>query len=310
MDTAQYIQDPEAYGYSAGLSRSVHLKTNSLLAAPLSDSSPKYPVLLFSHGKDATRFCCTFLMEHLASYGYIIFSIGHTFFNGVEVFPDGYRAVQDYFPNMPESESQDEGYRKFSEYIQQYTLDPLAEDTQFVLNQIERINRETGGFFQERLDLDRMGICGWSIGGVNAAQMCNRDRKLKAGINFDGTLNEIIAQQGVKKPFMLLKSEPQVPENPDDEFKKMVSRISQYESDFISHSTNVYRIIISGAKHINFSDQPLYNANATGSINAKRCHEIIAKLTKAFFDCYVLGNDEIDLGRLAEPYPAVRFTRY
>jgi dienelactone hydrolase len=215
--------------------------------------------------------------------------------------------VQDSFPKIPDSQSQDEGYQKFSEYIQQYTLDPLAEDTRFVLKQIERINRETGGFFHERFDLDKMGICGWSIGGVNAAQMCNWNERLKAGINFDGTLNGIIAQQGVKKPFMIMKSDPQIPENPGEEFIKMVEMIQKYESEFISHSINIYRIMISGAKHTNFSDKPFYDKNVSGSINAKRCYEIIARLTKAFFDCYVLGNDEIDLDKLTKLYPEIRF---
>ena len=164
---------------------------------------------------------------------------------------------------------------------------------------------ETGGFFQDRLDLDRMGICGWSIGGVNAAQMCNRLEQFKAGINFDGTFNGIIAQDGVEKPFMIMKSEPQIPENPDDEFKKMVTMIEKYESDFISHSEHIFRIIILGARHTNFSDQPLYDIDAAGSINTKRCHEIIMNLTKAFFDRYVLGKKDIDLNKLAESYPEI-----
>jgi hypothetical protein len=87
MEKADYIQNPEAYGNSANSSPILNLKTNSVLNASLSDASVRYPVILFSHGKNATRFCCTYLMEHLASHGYIIFSIGHTFFNGVEVFP-------------------------------------------------------------------------------------------------------------------------------------------------------------------------------------------------------------------------------
>jgi len=145
---------------------------------------------------------------------------------------------------------------------------------------------------------------------VNAAQMCNRLEQLKAGINFDGTFNEKIAQDGVKKPFMIMKSEPQITENPDDEFKKMVTMIEKYESDFIRHSERIYRIIIQGARHTNFSDQPLYDTNAAGGIDTKRCHEIITKLTKAFFDRYVLGKKDIDLNKLDKSYPEILFKEF
>jgi len=119
-----------------------------------------------------------------------------------------------------------------------------------------------------------------------------------------------VSWHGVEKPFMIMKSDLQIPENPDNEFKKMVTMIRKYESDFISHSAHVYRIVIQGAKHTNFSDQPLYDENVAGRINTKLCHELIKELTKAFFDRYVLGKKEIELEKLAESYPEIQFKKF
>ncbi len=304
-EIAPYIQNPEYYGPSADSSVIVHLKTNSLLNAPLSDANVKYPVVLFSHGMNANRFSSTFLMEYLASNGYIVFSIGHTFFNGIEVFPDGYHPVRDFFPEMEESSSQEEGYQKYSEFIQKFTITPMAEDVQFVLDQIEQLQDKGDTLFSQRIDLERLGICGWSIGGVNAAYLCSFDDRFKAGINFDGTLNSIIAEKGVQQPFMILKGEPPEPANPDEEYITMVEMIRKYETDFISHSEQVIALTITGARHTNFSDAPLYNEAAKGNIDTELCYVIINRLTLSFFNQYIMEEKDEDIFKVASSYPEI-----
>jgi predicted dienelactone hydrolase len=304
---APYIQHPEMYDASAGLSRFAHWQTNSFLEAPLSAAMTTYPVILFSHGRKADCFSATFLMEQLASHGYVVFSIGHTFFNGIEIFPDGYRPVRDFFPKMEEVNSQNDSYQKFSEFVQRYTIQPLGEDTQFVLDQVERLSQSEGTFFYNRLDPERTGICGWSIGGVNAAHMCSRQKRLKAGINFDGTLNSMVAPNGIAQPFLIVKGDHPAPCSPNEEFEKMVEMIGTYERNFLARSKQCFRIHIAGARHTNFSDMPLYGEEAEGEVDTKLCHEIITRIALAFFDHYVLGKKGIDLKQLVDSYPEVTF---
>jgi predicted dienelactone hydrolase len=55
------------------------LKTHAILGAPLSLAQERYPVLVFSHGMNSARFFYTPLLEELASHGYIVAAIDHTY---------------------------------------------------------------------------------------------------------------------------------------------------------------------------------------------------------------------------------------
>lgn len=307
---APYVQNPEIYGPAIASSDMIRLTTNSYLRAQLSRAKSTYPVIIFSHGLNANVFSDTFLLEQLASHGYVVFGIGHTFFNGVEKFPDGYHAARDFFPKMQKRSSQEESYRQFAEFTHRYTTMPLVDDTKFVIKQIAALHEEEGSFFQGRLDMERMGICGWSMGGVSAAQMCNDESRMRAGINFDGTINGIIAKNGVRKPFMLMKSEKELPEVPGDEFKKMIEVIQRDEGEFIARSKQLFRVTIKGSKHTNFSDYPLYDDAAKGEIDTKLCHEIIVALTLDFFDRYVLSRTGVELEKRASRYPMVLIEKF
>ncbi|MBC8098434.1 MAG: alpha/beta fold hydrolase, partial [Armatimonadetes bacterium] len=46
-------------------------------AAPVADSGAPYPLVLFSHGSGGGRSLSSFLMEQLASYGYVVMAVDH-----------------------------------------------------------------------------------------------------------------------------------------------------------------------------------------------------------------------------------------
>lgn len=302
---APYIHDPDAFGGISAESSVARVQTNSFINAPLSGERRRYPVLIFSHGMGATRFSSTFLMEHLASSGYVVFSIGHTFFNGVEVFPDGYRAIQDVIPDMTPTSSQEEGYREFSELVFRNQVVPMALDTRFVLDRVESIDRDRDSFFGQRLDLDHVGVLGWSAGGVSAAHVLRSDPRVKAGANLDGTLDAVVADEGVGRPFLVLKGEHAGPAGMTDEFRVMVEQLKEYETEFVAHSGQVFVMSIAGASHMDFSDGTLLDAASGNRAGTLRLHEIVRALTLAFFDRYLMEKDSVDLMDLARSYPEV-----
>ena len=78
----------------------------------------------------------------------------------------------------------------------------------FALDQLERLNTsDPSGRFLGRLDMQRVGVFGHSLGGATALQFCHDDSRCKAGIDVDGApLGNVIAE-GVTQPFMFLLSD-------------------------------------------------------------------------------------------------------
>ncbi len=68
----------------------VRVPSHAYADAPLAKSRSAYPVLVFSHGYIPGLISQnTAQMEELASHGYIVVSIGHTYETLVNIFPDG-----------------------------------------------------------------------------------------------------------------------------------------------------------------------------------------------------------------------------
>ncbi|HKZ28317.1 MAG TPA: hypothetical protein VJ482_01605 [Acidimicrobiia bacterium] len=64
-------------------------RTHSYPDAPLSDAEERYPVIVYSHGWTGFRTVNVDQSEALASHGYVVVSIDHTYGSIVTVFPDG-----------------------------------------------------------------------------------------------------------------------------------------------------------------------------------------------------------------------------
>src|SRR6185369_11752027 len=76
-------------------------------------------------------------------------------------------------------------------------------DSRFILDRIEEINRAPGPF-RGRLDLDRIGMLGWSFGGAAALETGRIDPRVKAAVNHDGGLYGGVWTQPTTAPFMLI----------------------------------------------------------------------------------------------------------
>ena len=63
--------------------------THSYVDAPLRAGANNMPTVIFSHGYRGFKGQNTILMEHLASHGYIVYSVQHTYESSPTVFPDG-----------------------------------------------------------------------------------------------------------------------------------------------------------------------------------------------------------------------------
>ena len=65
------------------------IPTNSVTNAPVAEAESAYPVLIFSHGFGGLPELNTIQAEELASQGYVVVALNHTYDSIVNVFPDG-----------------------------------------------------------------------------------------------------------------------------------------------------------------------------------------------------------------------------
>lgn len=279
------------------------MRTHAYLDAPLAEDEPGYPVLVFSHGWFGFRSQSTYLMEELASQGYIIFSVDHTYGALATVFPDGEVVLSN-------SEALPHGVPD-AQYIRaiQKLGDTWVGDLRFVLDQVERLNSgELASPFEGQLDLSRLGIFGHSTGGGAAVEACWLDERCQAGLAMDAWLEPYsskMAQEGLVKPFLFLESENWSGDTEDEN--------TILFSQLYDHTTSdIYLLTISGSKHFDFADIPaLTPLVSLSSLNpplyGRRILEITSTYSLAFFERYLEGEDQPLLESPSPDFPEVRY---
>lgn len=227
------------------------IASHSYLDAPLSSgpggrAQARFPVLVFSHGNGFYASQNSLLMEHLASHGYVVFSIDHPYQASVVRFPDERVALykEEWWNTVAKGsglEAQIEAvhsyaralnaatYEEYHGLMREFLDSPVGlnkglriwlDDTAFLLDQLAAIDTLAGreessrasgvlDVFHGRLDLQRIGIFGMSYGGAAAGQFCARDERCKAGLNMDGMqLGERAIEIRLDRPFMLMNADP------------------------------------------------------------------------------------------------------
>jgi len=249
----------------------------------------------------------TSIAEDLASHGYVVVSIDAPYRTVITAFADGrvaYRNTQSDFDNMPYAVGE-----KFATQL----MGVWIADLKFVLQQLQELNaKDPAGRFKGRLDLQRVGIVGHSLGGATAAQFCHDDAQCKAGIDIDGIPFGSVVQEGLHRPFFLILSdhrkEESVPETPivEGKFESIYSKLPVETR---------WQAMVDGANHFTFSDQmftksPVMIAGlrmigVMGSLEKRRGIEISGACVHTFFDVYIKGAPTSQLTALPSRYSEV-----
>jgi len=162
-----YIFNPAEFGDNKEMKKSLDFSTNSILDASISKKKDKFPVLIFSHGMRMTKFSNTSQIEHLVSHGYIVFGIDHTFFNRSQKYPDGYiisekaKAIYKVVKDDQKKTSINT-YSSYSNLEKEFWL----KDTEYVLKKIRHLNKSSKNKFYNKLDLDNIGMFGYTMDGI------------------------------------------------------------------------------------------------------------------------------------------------
>ena len=302
------------------------IPTNSVANAPIAEAESEYPVLVLSHGFGGLPELNTIKAEELASQGYVVVVLNHTYDSTVNVFPDGRVVFQS--PEFGGFVDAAENPEPFAE-----SANIRVEDARFVLNELKEIDAgdDPSGLFDGKLDLDRVGILGYSLGGETAVNVLAEDSRFKAGINLDGNLFGDVANASLSQPFMVFNNEAFGTGNSTDPTEREFNRIQQ---SFIENTQNeAYDVTISGTTHNDFNDIPflasflidsgielgaletILDANANNSEDFEPTPpEITARIindyTTAFFKRHLNNQKSPLLTGDSSPYPEVIFQPY
>jgi len=271
------------------------VRTHAYLDAPVSDAQSSYPVLIFSHGYIGLVEQNLTQMEELASHGYIVCSIAHTYQAQATVFPDGRNVPVDLGLSNDFMRGTLPTQAEYAEHLRIWT-----DDTLFLMDELGSIQTgEREALLTGKLDMTRLGVFGMSFGGVTAVQVCAVDDRCRAGINIDAGLPREYAGRAIdsplKQPFMFMLNE---------------SRAYFMRPNLGVVKNTVYGVIVRGTTHFDFTDLHLYSpalkfTKVFGLIDGRHMVKIINSYTLAFFNEYLKGEMSPLLDGLSPNYPEV-----
>ncbi len=277
-----------------------------------------FPVVLFSPGIGTPPLEYTSEVEDLASHGYIVAEIYHTYSVPVTVFADG--RVTTINNAGFRSEIEPDG-------TSQAQIDPdrnrigsvWVGDARFTLDQLTKLNG-SDPLLKGHLDLSEVGMYGHSFGGATTAQVLEVDKRFKAGINMDGTAFTMTDSSQITQPFLWMASDYsnvtdsqlQAIHMTRDEFNKKMQERNRQRQAFLDSLPSGYLFILKGSTHSTYiTDEGLLGGIVPGmsdplaTINSNRAVTVINRYVVAFFDQY-LKNEPTDLlNGNAPSYPEV-----
>lgn len=282
------------------------VREHSFRDAAVSSRQAPYPVILLRGGASAEVARYSLLAEDLASHGYVVVGFDVPYRTSQVVFPDG-RVFDEKPENNPE-------------LVEGAGLDALAArlaqdwsaDMSLALDQLARLNdSDSTGRFTGKLDLQRAGAFGHSLGGSEALQFCHDDPRCKAALDLDGGLWGSFVHQDFSRPVMLLMSDHAGESDPES------TEIAANLHSFLARipTENRTAVMIRGANHYMFSDDALLRSRPlmwslrklhVTRIDSPRQLAIAQYAIRSFFDASLRASPASPPRILTTDYPELQ----
>lgn len=329
---APYMQPGAAAEYDRGASQVMGIEpgrvdwaniTTYARAAPTADTrGGRRPVVLYSPGFYNERTLGTALVTELASRGYVVVTVDHTYEAHAVQFPDGRVATTQI--SVPDPAGR-----------MRAALPVRVADMRFALDQLEMLaagrnpdaeRRPLPRGLDEVLDLSRVGAFGHSAGGTTTAETMYEDRRVDAGVNLDGPLGydwnspdqlAPVAEQGLDRPLLFMGA--RLPDGSAHNHHNSVSWAS-----FWQHSTGEnLDLWLPRAAHNSYADYqatvpalaeqadlpPGLRENLIGTVDPARSMAAQRAYLAAFFDHHLRCQPQPLLLGPSPGHPDVEFVR-
>ena len=292
-------------------------RANARLGADVAADAGPFPLVLYSHGFNQTRYQATAQLEELASQGYAVVAMDHPYESIAVELADG-RVVRSAVPGQMDPT---EMYRE--------AIGVRQDDARFVLDTLERAAdgaRDVPVGLVEAMDLSSVGMFGHSAGGFTAAELMVVDDRIDAGADLDGSIGYHVGDEvwgrsntnGSARPFMIMGggwSKAGYPhtsrESPDWEMFRAASAGPTVE------------VYLEEGEHMSFIDTQWYLAqleeeahpsgpawertveDSVGTVDPDRSVAAQRAYLTAFFDEYLRGEEQPLLDGPSPEHPDV-----
>jgi dienelactone hydrolase len=279
-------------------------RTNAVSDARPAGRQRSLPLVVLSPGFTNSRSALTALAEDLASHGYVVAGIDHTYESHATAFPDG-RVTTCLAREAPGRDKEEVAAGR-------------AADVCFVLDELTGAHPAWPG--AGLIDPSAMAMAGHSAGGAAAIAAMLADSRIRAGIDMDGSTAAPIPDQGLARPFLFLgKQSSYTPGNAGAvspgtrEWKLRKGAVLTWERDWELLTGWKRWLVVAGAVHASFTDLALLADQAgidTGAgLPGARSLDITRAYVRAFFDHHLRGQPQTLLDQPSPRYPEVTFCR-
>ena len=269
---------------------------STVRTSAVSDATPaggqrSHPLVVLSPGFTNSRSALTALAEDLASHGYVVAGIDHTYESYATAFPDG--RVTTCLARET---------RRHGEGFWEKMVAGRAADVSFVLGELTGAPTAWPG--ASLIDPLRVAMAGHSAGGAAAIAAMLADSRIRGGIDMDGSTYDQIPDEGLSRPFLFLGKQ------------------SNYTPGSGGSATTWLRewrrltgwkrwLVVAGAIHASFTDLGLLADQAgidtEATLPGARSLDITRAYVRAFFDQHLRSTPQALLDQRSPSYPEVTF---
>lgn len=258
----------------------------------------KNPLLFFSPGLGYTRGMYSAILIAIASSGYTILSMDHTYSAAAVEFPDGEIAI-----GNRETPSNTTGPGQPSP---EDTVAVQVKDVESILAAIKTGKISVLPAYNKNV---KIPMFGHSAGGATALVAMENITEIIGGLNYDGSFVPPSLTVGTDRPFLAM-----------GETFRMLSEEAHDDPTWDEVWPNLRgwksELVVNNTRHTSFSDTPLWEVvlgiNDTiylGNTEPSRMHKIIWEYTVAYMDFLTKGGSPKLLTSNSTAYPEVVHTR-
>jgi dienelactone hydrolase len=267
------------------------VRTNAVSDATPAGGQRSLPLVVLSPGFTNSRSTLTALAEDLASHGYVVAGIDHTYESFATAFPDG-RVTTCLAREAP---------RRGPGFWEKVVAGRAA-DVSFVLGELTGAHRAWPG--AALIDPSRMAMAGHSAGGAAAIAAMLADSRIRVGIDMDGSTHARIPDDDLSRPFLFLGKQSNY--TPGGE-----GAVTTWERDWKRLTGWKRWLLVTGAIHASFTDLGLL-ADQIGidvgtGLPGARSLDITRAYVRAFFDQHLRSKPQALLDQPSPRYPEVTF---